>query len=211
MRLLRAIYEKTGGRSRAVRDVTELETGLTADEARAAWRSLVDAGLIERFSMDYVARLSIDGVTLAESRPAQPAPARRMLFVRGHGTAAREAAARFVEAIAFEAVVPADDPNQSLMQQVEGQGNLDFVIVFLTADELGWAAGATPEFRPSPGVLMELGYLMGRFGVAKVCVFAIGCATDFSANLMGLTLESFGSPAEWQAVLRRQLERAGFR
>src|SRR6185369_10479000 len=47
MKLLSAIYEKTGGRSRGVRDVTELETGLTAKAARDAWRDLLGQGLIE--------------------------------------------------------------------------------------------------------------------------------------------------------------------
>lgn len=209
MRLLRAIYEKTGGRSRAVRDVTELETGLTADQSRAAWRCLLDTGLLERFSMDYVARLSVAGVAMAQhSRPA----ARRLLFVHGHGTAARDAVARFVETLAFEAVLlPSDDAPGNLIEQVQAHSDLEFAVVFLTADELGWTAGGTSEFRPSPSVLLELGYLMGRFGLGKVCVFAIGCAADFSANLMGLTLEGLGSPAEWQAVLLRQLDLAGCR
>jgi len=41
MRLLNAIYDKTGGRGRGVKDVTELDTTLTEEEAKAAWRDLI--------------------------------------------------------------------------------------------------------------------------------------------------------------------------
>ena len=70
MILLGAIYKKTGGRSRGVRDVAELETGLTAEEARAAWRELLGQGLIERFSQEYAARMSEKGIEVIRSAEA---------------------------------------------------------------------------------------------------------------------------------------------
>src|SRR5579862_1038351 len=86
VRLLRAIFDKTGGRSRGVRDVAELETGLTGDEARAGWGDLLARGLIERFSTDYSARLSVEGIEFIESHPIEEAtpsqsPARQVLIV----------------------------------------------------------------------------------------------------------------------------------
>lgn len=73
IRLLDAIYRKTGGRSRGVRDVTQLETGLTAEQARAAWQELLSQGLIERFSLDYAARMSEKGVEFMSSGGAAEA------------------------------------------------------------------------------------------------------------------------------------------
>src|SRR5579862_6163254 len=99
-RLLRGIYQETrGSMNRGVRDVAELETGLTPEEARAAWRHLLSEGLIRRFNLAYAAILSPEGISAIESgvpvADPPPPPATKVFIVRGSGTAACEAVARF--------------------------------------------------------------------------------------------------------------------
>jgi len=75
LRLLRAIYDETRDQSRPVDDVTELKTGLTAEESRAAWRYLRDKGLIQTFNLDYAARINgpgVDAIENAQNHPNQP-------------------------------------------------------------------------------------------------------------------------------------------
>ncbi len=213
VRLLRAIFDKTGGRSRGVRDVAELETGLTADEARAGWGDLLARGLIERFSTDYSARLSVEGIDFIESHPIEAAPSqapgRQVLIVHGHGTGAREMVAGFVEEIAFHAVMlqAAAEGGPTIMEQVESHGDAAVAVVLLTREDLGVAAGGLVEFHPRLNVLMDLGYLIGRLGRTKVYAFAIDCAMDGPADLAGVAIESFDAAAGWKAILVRALGR----
>jgi hypothetical protein len=214
MRLLRAIYEKTHGRGRAVRDVTELATDLTDDDAKAAWRVLLDLGLLERFSQDYVARISRAGVEFIDSGQllAEEAELTRKVFiVRGPDTEAREAVLRFVEEIGFRAVLLQDqaDPGKTIMEQVERLGDVYFAAVLLTPDDLGSSAGAA-EFRPRMNVLMELGYFLGRLGRGKVCAFAISSAMDLPSDLAGVALQPFDAFGGWKSALSRVLQAAGY-
>jgi len=216
MRLLRAIYEKTGGRSRAVRDVTELDTGLSAEAARAAWQHLLGLSLIERFSTDYAARLSPGGVEFVESGQLPPVqgPLQRVLMVHGHGTPAHDIVSQFLMENSCElCLVHAQAvPGRTIMQQIDGYGEVAFAVVLLTPEDLGAAPGAQ-DLRPRMNVLMELGYLMGSMGPAKVCALAIDVTGELPADLAGVELRSLDSseasseaPSEdWKAALTSRI------
>lgn len=192
-RLLRAIYEKTGGPSRAVRDVTELDTGLTTDEARAAWRDLLDLGLITRFSQRDAARITEKGVEAARNAPVL-ASGPKVVVVHGHETQAPEAVAVFLEEAGFE---PIRLHGPAIMEQVERHGEVALAVLLLTADDLG-----------GTNVLMELGYFMGRFGRTRVCALAIETTGQLPSHLGGVALELFDQSESWKAALTRYLQSA---
>ncbi len=135
---------------------------------RTAWRDLLDLRLIERFSADYAARLSLEGVAfiesgqLAEALLVAPLPgrSRKVLIVRGSDTGARERVAGFVEDLDFRAIAVHEDAD--LMTQLEAQGEVSFAIVLLTPNDLGGV-----------NVLLQLGYLIGRLGRSRVFAFAM--------------------------------------
>lgn len=195
-RLLRAIYDKTGGPSRAVRDVTELDTGLTDDEARAAWRDLLDQGLITGFSQHYAARITEKGVEAARSAPIveRHRHAPKVVVVHGHDTPAPEAVALFLEEAGFD---PVRLHGPAIMEQVEKHGEIALAVLLLTADDLG-----------GTNVLMELGYFMGRFGRARVCALAIETTAELPPHIGGVTLELFDQSDNWKAALTRHLQSA---
>jgi hypothetical protein len=214
MRLLRAIYEKTGGRSRAVRDVAELETGLSAEAAQEAWRHLIGLGLIERFSQDYAARLSPNGMEFIEAGNLPPETpdlplSQRVVIVHGHGTGARDAVASFLEENSCEVCLVHEDatPGRTIMQQIEAHGDVAFAVVLLTPDALGAAPGAS-EIRPRMAVLMELGFLIGRLSQDNVCALAIDITTELPPDLAGVALESFDS-SDWKASLTSRISGTG--
>lgn len=74
LRLLQALYDATRDKSNPV-FVEELHTGLSEEEANAAWRYLKDRGLIATFSIPYTAQINaagIDAIEGAKRRPDQP-------------------------------------------------------------------------------------------------------------------------------------------
>jgi hypothetical protein len=223
MGLLRAIYAKTGGRGRAVRDVAELETGLTAEEARGAWRDLIRVGLIERFSLDYAARLSVTGLDFIQNAPPAPSPSistpqpapsnasRKILIAYGRDTLVREALVGFAEEMHVGTVALHDrvSNGRSIMEQVEAHGHLDFVFVLLSPDDLGYIPGAS-ELRPRLEVLLDLGYFMGRFGRGRVCAFSTSNEFQPPSDLAGVSLRLLDADGAWKSALSRELELAGF-
>lgn len=74
LRLLQALYDATRARTEPV-FIEELNTGLSEEDAKAAWRYLRDRRLIDTFNIDYTARINgagIDAIEGAKSRPDQP-------------------------------------------------------------------------------------------------------------------------------------------
>jgi len=201
--LLQAIHEKTGGRSRAVRDVTELETGLTAKAARQAWDELLEQGLIERFSQKYAARLSFKGLDFLASgkklpvlRPAT-AKAPSVVIARGSQTHALAEVQNFLGERDLESVA-IEGPG--LMQKMETHHRLAFAVALLTAEDLG--------SNPSRHVLMDVGLVIGRFGSARICAFAVD-APEAPDDFAGLPLYQFDAAGGWKSVLAAELRKAG--
>ena len=74
MRLLKALYDATRAKTEPV-DIEETNTGLSEEDAKAAWRYLRDRGLIDTFNILYTARINgagVDAIEGAQRRPDQP-------------------------------------------------------------------------------------------------------------------------------------------
>jgi len=73
LRLLQVLYDATRAKSEPV-FVGEVDTGLSAEDAKAAWRYLRDRGLIDIFNIPYTARINgavVDAIEGAQRRPDQ--------------------------------------------------------------------------------------------------------------------------------------------
>lgn len=74
LRLLKLLYDATRARTEPV-FIEELNSGLSEEDAKAAWRYLKDRGLIDTFNIAYTARINGAGVNAiegAQRRPDQP-------------------------------------------------------------------------------------------------------------------------------------------
>lgn len=76
LHLLKAIYDKTRSQTEPI-FVSEIDSGLSEEESKAAWRYLKNRGLIDSFNIPYTARINgagIDAIESAERHPDQPSP-----------------------------------------------------------------------------------------------------------------------------------------
>ncbi len=220
--LLQAIDEKTHSDTRPIDDVTKLDTVLTEGEARAAFLYLKERGLIQTFTLPDAARISARGIDEIEKQihihmPAEPevtfpAKVRKVFIVHGHDSAAREAVARFIEKIGFQAVILAEQANQgrTIIEKVEAHGDVGFAVVLLTPDDEGCVKGGAPRPRPRQNVLLELGYFLGRLGRANVCALAITSTMELPTDFAGVVWEPFDPSGGWKAALARELRAADF-
>jgi len=143
---------------------------------------------------------------------AMPAPAHRIFIVHGHDEAGREAIARFLEKIGFEAVILHEQANQgrTIIEKVEAHGDVGFAVVLLTPDDKGCEAGGEPQPRPRQNVLLELGYFIGRLDRAHVCALKRG-EMELPTDFAGVVWEPFdGTAGGWKQTLGRELQAAGF-
>lgn len=145
-------------------------------------------------------------------RPMLLAPTSRKVFiVHGHDEGAREAVARFLERIGFEAIILHEQANQgrTVIEKVIAHGDVGFAVVLLTPDDEGCKKGGSLSPRPRQNVILELGYFIGRLGRERVCALKrddLEIPSDFG----GVVYETFDATGGWKQALGRELQNAGF-
>jgi len=149
--------------------------------------------------------------TAVEAPPVTAAPARKVFVVHGHDEGAREAVARFLERLGFEAIILHERANQgrTVIEKVEAHGNVSFAVVILTPDDEGCAKGEAPQPRARQNVMLELGYFVGRLGRGRVCALKRG-ELEMPSDFGGVVYEPFDAGGAWKLALGRELKAAHF-
>jgi hypothetical protein len=171
------------------------------------------AQMIVPFARDYIDYIkAATGTREMTLLPPRTEPAARKAFVvHGHDEGAREAVARFLERIGFEAVILHEQANQgrTVIEKIEAHGDVGFAVVLLSPDDVGNVKGGNPQPRARQNVLLELGYFIGRLGRSRVCALKRG-EVEIPSDFGGVVYETFDSSNGWKAALGRELEAAGF-
>lgn len=101
---------------------------------------------------------------------------KKVFVVHGHDEGAREAVARFLERIGFEAVILHEKANEgrTVIEKVEAHSDVGFAVVLLTPDDEGCVKGGKLQPRARQNVLLELGYFIGKLTRKRVCTLKGG-------------------------------------
>lgn len=135
---------------------------------------------------------------------------RRVFVVHGHDDGAREAVARFLEKIGFEAIILHEQAsqNRTVMEKIEAHREVGFAVVLLTPDDEGCVKGGEPKPRARQNVLLELGYFMGYLGRHKVCALKRG-ELEIPSDYLGVVWVAMDGGNGWKQALGQELEAAG--
>ena len=134
----------------------------------------------------------------------------KVFIVHGHDEGARETVARFLGNIGFDPIILHEQANRgrTVIEKVEANGDVGFVVVLLTPDDTGCANGGVPEPRARQNVLLELGYFLGRLGREKVCALKRG-NVEIPSDFAGVVWTTMDAGNGWKQALGRELEAAG--
>ncbi|MGF7158407.1 putative nucleotide-binding protein [Rhodoligotrophos appendicifer] len=145
------------------------------------------------------------------SASEQTMRSRKVFIVHGHDGHPREAVARLLERLHFQAIILMEQANQgsTIIEKIERYKDVGFAVVLLTPDDFGGKVGFNPASRPRQNVLLELGYFLGRLGRPLVFTLKAG-EMDLPSDFAGVVWEDFDAGGGWKAKLCRELEAAGF-
>lgn len=163
--------------------------------------------MIIPFARDYKDYVMSQG----QAQPQLTLPISNKVFiVHGHDGEAREAVARFLEKMGFQAIILHEQANQgrTVIEKVEANSDVGFAVVLLTPDDEGCAKGGRPEPRARQNVLLELGYFIGRLGRARVCALKRG-ELEIPSDFAGVVWEKMDTGSGWKLALARELTAAG--
>jgi predicted nucleotide-binding protein len=136
---------------------------------------------------------------------------RKIFVVHGRDEGAREAVARFLEKLDFEAIILHEQANQSrtVIEKIEAYSDVGFAVVLLSPDDEGCLRGETPKPRARQNVLLELGYFIGKLTRQCVCTLKVG-EIEIPSDWAGVVDEPFDSTGGWKLTLARELKAAGY-
>jgi len=180
-------------------------------EGKAEAISLLNQAI--RWLEDEMADSDVPSESVESGGRPEPAPLQRKVFiVHGHHGQAKEAVARFVEKLRFEAIILSEQANkgQTIIEKFEANSDVGFAIVLLTPDDVGGKLGDAQRPRARQNVLLELGYFIGRLGRGKVAALATSSDMELPTDIAGVVWEKFDDGGGWKAALARELEACGF-
>jgi hypothetical protein len=169
--------------------------------------------VIVPFARDYIDYLKREtGVVEPTLLPVRSEPAARKVFVvHGHDDGAREAVARYLEKLDFEAIILHEQPSRgrTIIEKIEDHGEVGFAVVLLTPDDVGGVNETELKARARQNVILELGYFIGRLTRSRVCAFKRG-NVEVPSDFGGVVYTEFDENGGWKTSLGRELEAAGF-
>ncbi|WP_246693344.1 MULTISPECIES: nucleotide-binding protein [unclassified Mesorhizobium] len=141
-------------------------------------------------------------------KPDRP---RKVFVVHGHDDAAREAVARHLERLGFEAIVLHEQANRggTIIEKFEANSDVGYAVVLLTPDDEGAKTGSIASPRARQNVIFEWGYFVGRLGREHVLALKKG-DVELPSDIQGWVWEVLDDYGAWRLKLAKELAAAGF-
>jgi len=135
-----------------------------------------------------------------------------IFIVHGHDAHLREAVARFIEQLGFNAIILSERPSggRTLIEQVERYSDALYAVVLLTPDDIIDDEGRSERTAQArQNVIFELGFFVGRLGRSRVHCIRKGSIQLFS-DFDGVVWTPADDPGvDWRVKLAREMSAAG--
>ena len=132
------------------------------------------------------------------SATAQRPAGRRVAVICRLDAATRDAVTAFLTQLGLDPVAIAQDGSGTLMDRVDALRDIEFAVVAMPANDTGGGAGD----------LLEIGFLLGALGRARVCFVLDGKAAA-APGIEGFPRHAMDEGGLWRLLLAREMKQAG--
>ena len=148
------------------------------------------------------------------NKPQTPMDKSKVFIVHGHDDAAKEAVARFVEKIGFEAIILHEQASSgnTIIEKIEEYTNVGFGIVLYTPCDVGALQGQEKDDlkpRARQNVVFEHGYLIGKIGRENVCALVKG-NIETPNDISGVVYIKMEGEKEWKYKVADEMKESGY-
>jgi predicted nucleotide-binding protein len=137
-------------------------------------------------------------------------PSRKVFLVHGRDNDAKNEVARFLSKIGLEEIILHERPNSGrhlLTKFQEESEGASFAVVLITPDDEGGLSGEPPRKRARQNVVFELGFFIGKLGVARVAPLVKG-DVEKPSDFDGVGYSALDPAGAWKGLLARELKAA---
>ncbi len=133
--------------------------------------------------------------------------------MHGHDNAAKEAVARFVENLGFEAIILHEQASSgnTIIEKIEANSNVGFGIVLYTPCDLGASQEKKDELKPRArqNVVFEHGYLIGKIGRKNVSALVKG-DVETPNDISGVVYIKMDEADSWKYAVGKEMKACGY-
>lgn len=135
----------------------------------------------------------------------------RVFVVHGRDNEKKEACARTLERMGFEAVILHEQANKgkTIIEKFEEYSDVGFAVVLMTPDDVGGLRDEKPQNRARQNVVFELGYFIGKLGRDRVMALVDG-NIEIPTDISGVVYTGFDPQGFWKIALAKELKNAGY-
>lgn len=136
----------------------------------------------------------------------------KVFIVHGHDNEAKQAVARFVEKLGFEAIILHEQVNhgRTIIEKIEENTNVGYAIVLYTPCDLGKAKeDGTLKERARQNVIFEHDYLIGKLKRERVVALVKG-NIEKPNDLSGVVYIDMDSAGAWKIAIAREMKSVGY-
>ena len=152
--------------------------------------------------------------TSSEIRNNSQITTNKIFIVHGRDEGAKNMVARFLEKLALQPVILAEDPakGRTIIEKFEHHAQVGYAIVLLTPDDTGSLQGDENDLKPRArqNVIFELGFFIGHLGRKHVCALTKG-DVEIPSDYAGIEYIPFNDADGWKMGLIRELRSGGFK
>lgn len=136
---------------------------------------------------------------------------RKAFIVHGHDSAKKFETARFLEKLAFEAVILHEQANggKTIIEKLEEFTDVGFGIVLYTPDDVGEVIANQTKLRSRArqNVVFEHGLLIGRLGRERVFPLITDHSIELPGDISGMV---YMSDNGWEIQLAKEIKNLGY-
>jgi predicted nucleotide-binding protein len=151
-------------------------------------------------------------IHLSNDQVATVSKTRRVFIVFGHDAEAKDSVARLLETLRLDPIILHEQASKgrTIIEKFEGHSVVDFAVVLLTPDDIGFPAGLPDEKKPRArqNVIFELGYFFGKLGRSRVCALYKG-NVEILSDYDGVIYVRMDNENDWRLQLAKEIKAAG--
>ncbi len=150
---------------------------------------------------------------LTSDKPSKTMDKSKVFIVHGHDGEAKQAVARFVEKIGFEAIILHEQASsgKTIIEKIEANSNVGFAIVLYTPCDLGASKEKPDQQKPRArqNVIFEHGYLIGKIGRKNVCALVKG-DIEKPNDISGVVYIKIDEGDGWKYTVAKEMKTCGY-
>lgn len=147
------------------------------------------------------------------NNPKAPMDKSKVFIVHGHDGEAKQAVARFVENLGFEAIILHEQASagNTIIEKIEANSNVGFGIVLYTPCDLGRSKEEKDQLKPRArqNVVFEHGYLIGKIGRENVCALVKG-DIETPNDISGVVYIKMDEGDGWKLAVAKEMKESGY-